>query len=198
MEISSRIGGITEALFNRLDAAYVSATFGRASFSDDNDISQFRDFLRQHFIEHGKSRSIHQLFETFGRTPRIFHSDFLGAISFNISPEMVRMPEDIAGEPEIAPDGRELAATLFALKNSPPSTQSFQYYFSQRYFENPHKMIEKIVSYSKIVNESICDIRVYPDAIEVKIGIFLIVHMEMTSCLYRSLSFLTEPLSGLR
>lgn len=113
--------------------------------------------VTQMLSEHGRNHLIPQLLEYLTPAPRVVMLDFLGAKSFNISPSNVRMPEDIASEPEISSDGRGLAATLFALQNEVPRNDRFSAYrhvpFYRRYFSEPDKLMKKIIDYSKIVND---------------------------------------------
>ncbi|MCG6205397.1 ATP-binding protein [Rhodopseudomonas sp. HC1] len=102
--------------------------------------------------------------------------DLVGAKSLNISPSAVRKPEDIASEPEISEDGSGLAAVLFALSARPRNFWAYGPYLIQT--ESSPETLAKLISYSRIVNESIEDITVEPDTIENQLRIFVKVSYE--------------------
>jgi predicted ATPase len=151
----------------------------RVFYPRPKDLGQIRSQIEQLLSEHANSRSLQQVLGAFMRVPGIIDADLWGAKSFNISPSIVRMPEDIASEPGIAPDGSGLAATLFAVENAKRMEQ-FEFYrpFPGRIFAEPEKIMKQIISYSKIVNDSIQTIEVRPDTVEAKLRIFLGVDYE--------------------
>jgi predicted ATPase len=136
--------------------------------------------IRQFFSEHGRSRAIHQLFRSVFGIPSILWSDFTGAQSYNISPATVRLPEDIASEPKISQNGSGLAATLFALENARVRDERQPHFFRERRFKESKSTLGKIISYSRIVDESIRAIEVNADTIEAKLQISLTVDYDGT------------------
>jgi hypothetical protein len=174
IEVFTELEGVTKVQFHNIDPIHLNNVFSLQRSAPEDNISQIKAAIERFMSDHSRTRSIHQILESFSRVPRILFSDLAGAESFNISPTTVRVPEDIASEPVIAQDGRGLAATLYALKNARPPDR-YGYFFHQygeRYFSEPLKMIEKIISYSRVVNDSIRRIDVYPDAVEAKLRIF--------------------------
>jgi predicted ATPase len=171
--VGSPEGTASSHIYNLVEDA-IKPVFG---LQQTAELGVIRSEIVRTLSQYGTTRAIHQLIERFSST-RIIGSDLQYARAFNISPATVRMPEDIASEPEISQDGGGLAATLFALKSARHDGY-FPYYVS-RYFYEPDKLMEKIIAYSKIVNDSIRGISVYPDAVEAKLRIFLDVDYENT------------------
>ncbi|WP_354069099.1 ATP-binding protein [Bradyrhizobium sp. LB5.2] len=117
--------------------------------------------------------ALHEVLSRFIAGAGQIARDIRGAKSFNISPSSVRRAEDIASEPEISEDGSGLAAVLFAIENA--SRQRY-YGYPYRYYArqfHPDVTLTKLIAYSKIVNDSIQQITVEPDAIENQLRIFL-------------------------
>jgi predicted ATPase len=181
IEVSAAPDCVPVVTFHKIDPLYLNLAH-RPPFrqAPSEDTAQIKANIEQFMSEHSRTRSIHQIFENFSRTPRIVTSDFVGAESFNISPAIVRVPEDIASEPVIAQDGRGLAATLFALQNARPPDR-FGYFFDRFFSSEPSMMMKKIISYSRIVNDSIRDINVSPDPVEAKLRIHLTIDYEKFS-----------------
>jgi predicted ATPase len=122
-------------------------------------------------LSESENYSVYQILTRFVRSLRLITRDLLSAKSFNISPAIVRQPEDIASVPQIAANGAGLAATMFMLKNAPRSTD-FDYYYEGG---EANEILSKILEYSRIVNDAILGISVEPDTIENKLRIFVTV-----------------------
>lgn len=165
----------TETTFHELDVRIISDAF--TARHEKPELAQIQQEVEKFCSGFVRSRALFQLLDRFVEQVIIIRQDLFGAQSFNISPSVVRAAEDIASEPEIAQDGHGLAATLFALSSAREGYFFPYYYYPHRFriFEKPQHTLETIISYSRIVNDSIESIYVAPDTVEAKLRVFLIV-----------------------
>ena len=158
----------TDVHFHRLEEIFVAE---RVTARKSESIETLTEMMEEQL---GESCANHAIFQIIGRQlrqSRVIVRDLLSAKSFNISPSVVRTPEDIASEAEIASNGGGLAATMFMLKNASGNSGS-EYYYED---SDAREILRKIVEYSRLVNDSILNITVEPDTIENKLRIFLTV-----------------------
>jgi len=161
----------TKTTFHALDKSLVGDAF--VSRREDPSIEDIQKQISQYCGDFVRSRTLYQMLDRFVDSAGAIERDLFGAQSFNISPSIVRTPEDIASEPEIAQDGRGLAATLFALSSAREGYFLPYVRYRMQLFENPDHIMKAIISYSKLVNDSIESIYVAPDTVEAKLRIFL-------------------------
>ena len=123
----------TKTIFHHLDKSAVSDAFsphrGKELLPLDEIKTQIQGFCSGYF----RNRALYQLLDRFVEGISLIARDLLGGQSFNISPAVVRTPEDIASEPEIAQDGRGLAAILFALTTARRADQLPYPYWGYRF-----------------------------------------------------------------
>jgi predicted ATPase len=156
-----------EIVWHKLNQQLVTSPFsGRKGETLNGAKARIKEAL-----EDSAKYSVYQTLIRFVRPSRLISRDLLGAKSFNISPSVVRQSEDIASEPDIGSNGSGLAATMFMLKNSPRS-MDYDYYYDD---SEAQEILQKILEYSKVVNNSILSIAVEPDTIENKLRIFVTV-----------------------
>jgi predicted ATPase len=170
IEVTSDDEKSTNVRFYNAEAGYIVDRFS----PKQEDPSKLRQTIEALAVEYSRGRAIFQFFDQYVKNCRVITIDLFGAKSFNIVPSIVRNPEDIAGEAGINEDGSGLAATLFALQNA-PDEGIFYPYFLRTSFRDPQNTINKILSYSQIVNESILKIEVNPNTIENKLRIVVYV-----------------------
>ncbi|MCZ8102994.1 MAG: AAA family ATPase [Burkholderiales bacterium] len=177
-DVESRLTGSSdvEPTIHILDH---SAALGTRKGSAEGKHDEFREKIIQSIMDFGKSRSLFLILDRDVRGADFIRRDLAGARSFNISPQQVREPEDIATPPFIQPNGSGLAATLYELKNSVRPKSSLRYYFGvYRDFPDADRRLGEIISHVRIVNESIRSVSVEPDPIESKLRVFLFVSYE--------------------
>jgi predicted ATPase len=139
-----------------------------------DDVSEVKASILEISKNFARGQSICQIFDRYVLGARLVSSDLWRARSYNIAPSTVRAPEDIASEPIIAPDGTGLAATLFALTNV---RRDYRFYpHPVQHTDDPNRTLNKILTFSRVVNEAIRKIDVEPDTIENKLRVF--IHFE--------------------
>lgn len=150
----------------------------RYSASKREDNTEAMKFsIREAMREYGRNVAIFQLMDRYMDRCRSIIFDLYRARSFNVVPSQVRKPQDIASEPDIHQDGSGLAAVLFSMKNT-RSAEDYYYPFYRPPLPGGKETLRKIISYSKIVNDSIDDIEVESDPIENQLRIFVSVSYE--------------------
>ena len=132
---------------------------------------ELRSTVDELIREEAPAMALYQLLSRYVLGSAQIARDLSGAKSLNISPSAVRKPEDIASEPEISEDGSGLAAVLFSLSARPRGYYSYGPFAFP--VEHSPETLEKLISYSRIVNDAIIDILVEPDAIENQLRIFV-------------------------
>jgi predicted ATPase len=176
-EIQGKNGEITSIEFS----PSTSQSFRDRYYTPKSSTSapEIADAVASYVRENCATTSLHEVLSRFVVGADRVARDIGGAKSFNISPSVVRVPEDIASEPEIGEDGRGLAAVLFALSNASKARYwyEFPHAFGRRFYR-PDVSLTKLIAYSKIVNDAIQDITVEPDAIENQLRIFLRINYE--------------------
>jgi predicted ATPase len=137
------------------------------SYLLDPDINIFFDLLRYELV--------------FRRVTE----DMIGGDAFNIVPSVVKEPEDAATQMGVRKDGAGLSATLYTLKKHSQAGEvqhrrlmrSGRYtYFAFRPYADitfGPTSFDRIVEFSKIVNEQILDIDVEKDQFDNKLKIFV-------------------------
>lgn len=163
--------------FHSVERTHLEDQFLPKSKEKSDYTEQISEQIREFCREYARTRALYQFLDRYIVGLELITRDLFGAQSFNISPTVVRTPEDIASEPEIAQDGKGLAATLFALTSAPGGRNFPHSYLRRRtrFLEESRETVEAIISYSKLVNDSIERIWAAPDTVEAKLRIFISV-----------------------
>ena len=141
-------------------------------FRDDPEVST--QIINDLCTEYGKSVSAFNLLDRVVPGANAISSDLSSLKPFNISPDKVRTPEDIGSPPTVASDGHGFAATLYALQSSQRITfGSFFPLGVRREFKNASEILERIKSFSHVINPSIINIVAQSDTMESKLKAFI-------------------------
>lgn len=122
-----------------------------------------------------KDTYLFEIIDRFVPSASVLTMDLQSARSFNITPSKARGTEDIGTLPVIGPDGSGLAATLYTLQTAPEREDGLFYRYRRiyQYYDEPERILSKILEYSKVVNPNIVAIDVSSDPIEAKLRIFV-------------------------
>jgi predicted ATPase len=137
------------------------------------------EFISQAFSSDFADYCIFASLNRFFLPMESIHDDLVEGRAFNIDPNAVRQPEDIASQPGIRPDGGGLAATLFYSKTASDRPSHGPGYFPLYYRTNegaPHlkDLVPAVERYAKLINDNFLRLDVESRPFENKLQVALV------------------------